>query len=558
MKSTFTRTLGMLALAAGLSTFSTSCTKDLDQTPTYSANAEVVYSDPAQIEQVLARLYATFAVSGQQGPSGQPDISGIDEGFSNYLRQYWQLQELTTDEAVLGWNDGNLPAVNYLTWNADNEFVRATYDRIYYEISLCNEFIRQTSDDNLAKRGISGATANTVRTYRSEARLLRALSYWHVVDMFGGGPFPTEANSIGTNPQYGTRDQLFSYVEDELLKLDALDVNSGKLLAPRQVYARADQGVLWTLLTKLYLNAPVYTVNAQSTSTVANSGVGFYTLAARYAANVLGAGYQLCTTASSQYSAYQKLFLADNNSSDARNEIIFPITFDGTRTTSYGGMTYLVRAAVGGSIQPASVGINGGWGGTRARQQLSNLLATNTSSTDARRAILYTAGQNLNVASLPTYSDGYLLPKYKNVTSAGAAGSDATGNFPDTDFPMFRLADVKLMYAEALLRSGGTGTAGTPLQQVNDVRLRAGSPALTTVTVDDILDERGRELYWEGHRRTDLIRFGKYVSNYNWALKGGAQFPNGTDVPGYRRVFPLPNTDIVANPNLRGHQNTGY
>jgi hypothetical protein len=558
MKSTFTRTLGMLALAAGLSTFSTSCTKDLDQTPDYSANAEVVYSDPAQIEQVLARLYATFAVSGQQGPSGQPDISGIDEGFSNYLRQYWQLQELTTDEAVLGWNDGNLPSVNYLTWNADNEFVRATYDRIYYEISLCNEFIRQTSDDQLAQRGISGAAANTVRTYRSEARLLRALSYWHVVDMFGGGPFPTEANSIGTNPQYGTRAQIFSFVEDELLKLDGLDVNSGKLLAPRQVYARADQGVLWTLLSKVYLNAPVYTGNTQSTSTVANSGTGYYTLAAKYANNVIGAGYQLCTTASSQYSAYQKLFLADNNSSDARNEIIFPITFDGTRTTSYGGMTYLVRAAVGGSIPPASVGINGGWGGTRARQQLSNLLATNTSSTDARRAIIYTAGQKLDVTSLPTYGEGYLLPKYKNITSAGVPGSDATGNFPDTDFPMFRLADVKLMYAEAVLRGGTAGTAGTPLQQVNDVRTRAGSPALTTVATADILDERGRELYWEGHRRTDLIRFGKYATGYNWALKGGAQFPNGTDVPAYRTLFPLPNTDIVANPNLKGRQNSGY
>ncbi|RZK24433.1 MAG: RagB/SusD family nutrient uptake outer membrane protein, partial [Hymenobacter sp.] len=156
MKSTFTRTLGMLALAAGLSGLSTACTKDLDQVPDYSANAEVVYKDPAQIEQVLARLYATFAVSGQTGPAGSPDISGIDEGFSNYLRQYWQLQELTTDEAVLGWADGNLPAINYLTWNADNEFVRATYDRIYYEISLCNEFIRQTSDDNLAQRGITG------------------------------------------------------------------------------------------------------------------------------------------------------------------------------------------------------------------------------------------------------------------------------------------------------------------------------------------------------------------------------------------------------------------
>jgi hypothetical protein len=558
MKSTFTRTLGMLALAAGLSALSTACTKDLDQVPDYSANAEVVYKDPTQIEQVLARLYATFAVSGQTGPAGSPDISGIDEGFSNYLRQYWQLQELTTDEAVLGWADGNLPSINYLTWNADNEFVRATYDRIYYEISLCNEFIRQTSDDNLASRGITGATANTVRTYRSEARLLRALSYWHVVDLFGGGPFPTEATTIGTNPAYGSRAQLFAYVEDELLKLDGLDVNTGKLLTPRQVYARADQGVLWTLLTKLYLNAPVYTGQTQSSSGVANSGTSYYTLAVKYAGNVLGGGYQLCTSTAGPYSAYQKLFLADNNSSDARNEIIFPVAFDGTRTTSFGGMTYLMRAAVGGSIKPTDIGIASGWSGNRAKQELSNLLMTNTSTNDARRSLLFTTGQSMTVSTLATYTDGYLLPKYKNITSAGVAGSDATGSFPDTDFPMFRLADVKLMYAEAVLRGGTGGTAGTPLQQVNDVRTRSGSPALSTVATADILDERARELFWEGHRRTDLIRFGKYATGYNWALKGGAQFTTGKDVETFRTIFPLPNTDIVANPNLRGRQNTGY
>ena len=558
MKSTFTRTLGMLALAAGLSALSTACTKDLNQTPDYSANAEVVYRDPAQIEQVLSRLYATFAVSGQTGPAGSPDITGIDEGFSNYLRQYWQLQELTTDEAVLGWNDGNLPSVNYLTWNADNEFVRATYDRIYYEISLCNEFIRQTSDDNLTQRGITGTTANTVRTYRAEARLLRALCYWHVVDMFGGGPFPTETNTIGTNPPYGSRTQLFAYVEDELLKLDGLDTSTGKLLTPRQVYARADQGVLWTLLTKLYLNAPVYTGQAQSSSTVANSGTSYYTLAVKYANNVLSSNYQLCTTASGQYSAYQKLFLADNNSSDARNEIIFPIAFDGLRTTSYGGMTYLIHAPVGGAIVPSTVGINGGWTGIRAKQQLSGLLTTNTATADTRRSLLFTQGQTMNVAALDVFSNGYLLPKYKNVTSGGVAGSDATGNFPDTDFPMFRLADVKLMYAEAVLRGGTGGTAGTPLQQVNDVRARAGSPALSTVATADLLDERARELFWEGHRRTDLIRFGKYTTGYNWALKGGPTFTAGKDVETFRSVFPLPNTDIVANPNLQGHQNTGY
>jgi hypothetical protein len=545
MQTKFTRTLGMLALAAGLSALSSACTKDLNQVPDYSANAEVVYSDPAQIQQVLARLYATYAVSGQQGPAGQPDISGIDEGFSNYIRVYWQLQEVTTDEAVLGWNDGNLPSINTMTWNADNEFVRATYDRIYYQIGICNEFIRQTTDANLASRGITGTAATTVKQYRSEARLLRAMSYWHVVDLFGGGPFATETDAIGVNPQYKSRADIFAYVESELKALDGTDASNGGLLAPKAVYARADQAVCWTLLAKLYLNAQVYT------------GTARYNDAVTYANKVLAANYQLCTTPSAQFSAYQKLFLADNNSSDARNEIIFPIAFDGTRTKGYGGMTYLVHAAVGGSYPPASSGINSGWGGFRARQQFTSLLTnSSTSTTDARRSILYTPGQRLNVDTLTAVSNGYLLPKYKNVTSTGVKGSDAAGDFPDTDFPMFRLADVKLMYAEAVLRGGTGGTAGTPLAQVNDVRRRAGSPELSAVSLNDILDERARELYWEGHRRTDLIRFGKYTSGYNWALKGGVVA--GKDVDATRALFPLPNTDIVANPNLQGKQNPGY
>jgi hypothetical protein len=545
MQTKLTRTLGMLALAAGLSALSAGCTKDLNQIPDYSANAEVVYSDPAQIQQVLARLYATYAISGQQGPAGNPDISGIDEGFSNYIRVYWQLQEITTDEAVLGWNDGNLPSINTMTWNADNEFVRGAYDRIYYQIGICNELIRQTSDANLSSRGITGTNATTVRQYRSEARLLRAMSYWHIVDLFGGGPFATETDALGVNPQYKSRADIFAYVESELKALDGLDASNGGLLAPKGVYARADQAVCWTLLTKLYLNAQVYT------------GTPRYNDAVTYANKVLAANYQLCTTPSAKYSAYQKLFLADNNATEARNEFIFPITFDGTRTRGYGGMTYLVHAAVGGSLSPATSGINSGWAGFRARQQLTTLLTTpTTSATDARRSILYTAGQRPTVDTLTTFSNGYLLPKYKNVTSAGVQGSDAAGDFPDTDFPMFRLADVKLMYAEAVLRGGTGGTAGTPLAQVNEIRRRSGSADLSTVALADILDERARELYWEGHRRTDLIRFGKYTSGYNWALKGGVV--GGKDVEATRALFPLPNTDIVANPNLQGHQNPGY
>lgn len=525
----------MLALATALSSLSSSCTKDLEQAPDYSANAEVVYRDPAQIKQVLARLYATFAVSGQQGPAGQPDISGIDEGFSNYLRQYWQIQEVTTDEAIIGWNDGSLPSLNTLQWNADNEFVRATFDRIFYEVALCNEFIRQTSDAKLSDRGISGNEATGIRTYRAEARLLRALSYWHNIDLFGGGPFATEDNAVGTAPSVKTRAELFAFVESELKDLDA----GGQLLDPRGEYARADKAVCWTLLTKLYLNAKVYTGTDRSTDAIT------------YAKKVLAAGYTLSPV-------YANLFLADNNKNGAQNEVIFPIAFDGINTQTYGGMTYLVHAPIGRGVPPASIGINGGWSGLRTKPNLTGLFNASTTA-DSRKDLFFTKGQNPNVDTLGVFSSGVLITKYKNVTSTGQGGSDSpakggSGNFPDTDFPMFRLADVQLMYAEAVLRGGSGGSTGDALAYVNAVRARSGASALSALTLDDILNERGRELFWEGHRRTDLIRFGKYTTGYNWAFKGGVQ--PGRDVEATRALFPIPNAARVANPNLP--QNPGY
>ena len=543
MQRNLSRTLGMLTLAAGMAALTPSCKSDLDQAPGYRLTADQIYNSAASTQQVLARLYATFAVSGQTGPAGNPDITGIDEGFSNYLRQYWQIQEVTTDEAVIGWNDGNLPALNTLQWNADNEFVRATYDRVFYEISLCNEFIRQTSDGNISSRGLSGADASTVRTYRSEARLLRALSYWHAIDLFGGGPFATEADAIGTVPKYKNRADMFAYVESELKALEGLEAGNGKLLAPREIYGRGDQALLWTLFTKLYLNAKVYTGTDRSTDALA------------YANKVLGAGYSLNTTGTDKYTAYQLLFLNDNNTTSAKNEIIFPITFDGTRTQTYGGMTYLVHAPTGRAISASSVGIDGGWSGLRTKPTLTGLFGSTTSQNpgDIRSQMFIFKGQNTNVDTLGQFTSGPLISKYRNLSSTGANGSNLT--FPDTDFPMFRLADVMLMKAEALLRTGGSQSDALAL--VNQIRERAGAADLAAFNGDglqDILDERGRELFWEGHRRTDLIRFGKYTSGYNWQQKGGQR--NGTDVEATRSIFPIPNTDRTVNPNLP--QNPGY
>jgi hypothetical protein len=331
---------------------------------------------------------------------------------------------------------------------------------------------------------------------------------------------------------------LFSFVEQEL---KTLDPSSKLLLAPRAVYGRADRAMRWTLQSKLYLNARVYTGTERSAD------------AAVYADSVLRAGYSLTPV-------YANVFLADNNVT-ARNEIIFPITFDGLNTKTYGGMTFLVHAPVGRAVSPSTAGINGGWAGLRAKPQLTNII-NGTSSADTRRNLVFTRSQNPNVDTLGVFSSGPLITKFRNVTSTGRAGSDTEGNFADTDFPMFRLSDVMLMKAEALLRSNGDRS--TALGLINQVRTRAtgnGSTSnnLTALNGDglqDVFEERTRELFWEGQRRTDLIRFGKYTSGYNWPFKGGTQA--GADVPATRALFPLPTTDIVANPNLVGRQNPGY
>lgn len=511
-----------------------SCTKDLDREPFYDLTSANVYKDFNNYKNVLAKVYAGYAVSGQQGPAGNPDISGLDEGFSNYLRLYFNLQELPTDEAVIGWNDGTLPDFHDMDWTSSNEFIAAMYSRIYYQIALTNEFIRETTDEKLGSRGISGANLENAKKYRAEARFLRALSYWHAMDMYGNVPFVTEQDPVGSFfPRQIARAELFNYIESELLAVEA------ELIAPGQnEYGRADQAAAWTLLTKLYLNAQVYT------------GQPRFTEAVTYASKVINANVYTLEP------EFEKLFRTDNNTS---KEIIFPITFDGLKTQSYGGMTYLVHAPVGGNMDPKAFGINGGWSGLRTTKNIVNLFTDASGNTD-ERAQFHTNGQKLEIDDIFTFTDGYPITQYRNVSSTGQVGSDITGNFPDTDFPMFRLADVYLMYAEAVLRGGTGGDAATALQYVNRIRERAygntsGNITQAGLTLDFILDERARELKWEMHRRTDLIRFNRFTSDaYLWPWKGGAK--DGRGVENFRILYPIPATDITANPNLK--QNTGY
>ncbi len=526
MKTKYLKTLSVSVVAATVAI--SSCIKDLDTIPIDPniTTSATVYKNASVYKQVLAKCYAGLAVSGQQGPHGDADISGIDEGFSTYTRQLWAAEELTTDEAVNAWNDGTLNKYHLQNWTPSNEWVTAFYNRIYYQICLCNEFIRESSDSKLSDRGITGADATTVQTYRAEARFLRALSYYHAIDFYGNVPFVDENSTVGSSlPSQITRANLFTYIETELKAIESL------LIAPKaNEYGRADQAAAWMLLAKLYLNAEVYI------------GTPKYDDCLTYVKKVIATSYELDPT-------YANLFLADNNNS---NEIIFPICFDGVHTKTWGGTTFIINAAVGGSMKPADFGISGGWGGNRVTGAFVDRFPDPSGATD-KRAMFHTDGQNKIVNNLSAFTDGYAVTKWKNVTSTGVPGSD--GTHPDTDIPFFRLADAYLMYAEAVKRGGTGGDLNTALTYINDVRTRAfgntsGNLASTAdITLDFLIDERGREFYWECMRRTDLIRFGKFSeSDYVWEWKGGV--PAGKSTDKGLDLFPIPASDIGANPNL--------
>jgi hypothetical protein len=522
-------TVGLLIFSV-LALF-TACKKQLNQSPKYGLNAEKVYSDPNNYINVLAKLYSGLSMTGLQGPAGQGDIAGIDEGFSAYVRVLWNLQELPTDEAVCGWSDPGIPALNKSEWTADDGWIKGMYYRIYYQIALCNEFIWQARDEKLDERGFSDADKEKIRVYRNEARFLRALSYYHAMDLFGNVPFVDENDRVGAfQPERIDRVSLFNYIESEIKAIEDL------LLQPGQApYGRATNAAAQTLLSKMYLNAEVYT------------GTARYADCKTYAEKVINSNaFQLDDV-------YQDMFLADNHTSP---EIIFPVVYDGLYAQTWGGTTYLVCGALGGAMNAADYGVNGKWGGLRVTPQFVSKF---TDSITDSRYLFYTFGQQLNFTApnnLSQFNFGYAFPKFKNKTKAGLNGSNnANSAHVDIDFPMFRLADVYLMLAESSFRMGDQATA---LQYINSIRTRAYNTSafnFSSLTLDDILDERARELSWEATRRTDLIRFGKFTGgDYLWSFKGGDV--NGIATEAFRDLYPIPNADLLLNPNLT--QNLGY
>lgn len=513
----------------------TSCTDDLNVTPKDDDEflSETFFQDPASYKQVLAKLYAGLYVGGNDG-DGSADIAGLGGDFSSYLRLLFVTQEFTTDEAIIAWADGTLPTLNTQTWSPANEFLEGTFSRAFYHISVANEFLRQTTDEKLTARGVDAGLKAQIATFRAEARFLRAFSYYNLMDLFGNVPITTENDPVGFfYPEQKTRAEVFAFVESELKDLD-----SSLAASKTNEYGRVDKTAAKFLLAQVYLNAKVYTGTARNdeTATLCNE-------------IITSSGYTFAT------GAYGKLFSADNNTNGSQNEIIFPIVGDGNaiRATG-GGMSFIMHASIGGSMDAASRGMDGGWQGIRTRREFVNLFPDETATGD-KRGTFYTNGQSKDIKNVGTFTDGYAVTKYINKKADGSAAQ--RNDIPDIDFPMFRLTDAYLMYAEATLRGATTGNVATALGYINQIRGRAGASAITTpqLTLDFILDERGRELFWECHRRTDLIRFGKFTGGTKiWQWKGGSV--NGSATESYRDLMPIPARNIQANPTLK--QNPGY
>ena len=521
--------LGVIAACAALS----SCVGDLNVTPidpnANTANKALV--DEASFNNFLAGVYLGFATSGYYGANGSASISGLDGGASQYIRGLYHHSELTTDESVCGWNDQTIKNFHYMNWTTDDTFIYAFYSRIFMVVGMANEFIREAK--------ASSVTFASKQQMIDEARVLRAIAYYHAIDNFGNVPFATEEAVVGAVPDQIKRADLYKWLVDELTDL----INNSAL--PERgatVYGHVNKGVAKFLLAKVYLNAEVF------------SGTAAYDKCATVLKDLMDDGYSLHTSSKGHFNAYQELFCADNNL--CTDEIIFAIEQDYNNTTSYGATNYIVFASTGGSMDAFGMGISSGWGGLRTTPQFYGLFSNN----DARN-LFYTATQQADIDDIGEFSHGYAFMKFRNVQAADGEVPNKTWDeanskwigpgFVNTDFPMMRYADVLLMAAECEARGASVdGYAG-----FNKVRERAGLAAISSPSLQQILDERGRELYQECWRRNDLIRFGQFTSgSYLWQWKGNVR--DGAAVDDYRTLFPIPDSDRLANTKLE--QNDGY
>lgn len=547
-KYIYSLAIAMLALTLN------SCIGDLDTMPLNETDktAEQVYVTLGDFEKGLAYIYGSFSLVSQSDP-GSADIKVDDAGASELVRQYMVLNEMSVGSLKCVWGDAYVADLQNNSWTtAPNDALVAVYTRCMMIVTRSNEFLLQ-SEKKIDMEGI--------KELRAEARFLRSLGYYILLDLFGNPPFALPENIGGALPTQIGREGLFNWIESELKAI--ISGEGGEALPNKgsAAYPRADKGAAQAVLARMYLNAEVYT------------GTARWADAKTAAEAVIAMGYKLCPN-------YEELFMQDNTENlNARNEFIFAIAYDRDKTQSYGGTTALINASLGEDANNGIAAALGYPAGTKiSRDQWNGYHVPNEYVTNFdlvgvdweaksgfgynreksdRRAFFYNIG-GVEAYDKANVNSGWRCWKFNSRASDGTLYStDNYTIFSSADFPMFRLAEMYLIYAEAQARlDGGTTTDTKAMGYIKELRDRAGVTTPSSINLDFILKERACELMWEGHRRTDLIRYGYFTAmSYPWPYKGG--IPDGkVALPSYRTVYPLLQSDLSENKNLV--QNVGY
>ncbi len=535
------------AIAASL--MLSACVGDLDTLPLNPTDvtSESAYgADEEGYLQGLTKIYFQLVSNNKQNL-----IEGLDGGASELIRAFWSTQEVTADAAKCAWGDSWVQDLNNCTWKGDvnNDATYSVYVRTLQGVAYVNEYLRQTSKENLSSRGVSEEVAAKVEQYRAEARFLRAFFYWVAMDTFGNVPFSTEDTQFGGgyNPPQKPSGDVFNYIVGEL---EALAAEDSAMPAAQSNYPRADKGSCLGLLARVYLNAKVY------------AGVEMFDKAKTTCERIYGLGYELAPT-------HAELFRGDNGENPAaKGEILFAAAYDAENTQSYGGTTYLTLSTLNGDDGAVSItGINGGWAGNRVPYAYVQKFFPDVQNpdyetgeytyTDKRASYFYIKGRLEQMGPDPkllsSFLNGWSCIKFNNVPHdiepSAYKSVAATKNFSDIDWPLIRLGEIHLIYAEACMHEGGNAQ-----EQLTALASRVDATVPSEITEEWLMAERARELMWEGHRRTDLIRYNKWTSGYNWTYKGG-DF-EGIDLPAHFNIFPMPYIELTANQDLI--QNPGY
>ncbi|WP_157960900.1 RagB/SusD family nutrient uptake outer membrane protein [Nubsella zeaxanthinifaciens] len=563
----------------GIMAITQSCEKlDLQPTTTTAFTEEQVYSTYEGIHGAFLKLYSSMAVAGQGGVAGN-DVAW-DGGRSVYLRSLFWVQECPSDLIIYRTGTGyGIPSTVTLNWTAGTEFPAYFYYRAYIIIALCNEFLRRTETDQLSKYGSYDAVKKDVDYWRAEARFIRAFQYYQLCDLYGDVGFVDDSTPNGTFPVQKTRKQIFEYVEKELLAIE-----SKMLPSNTKIFGRVNQLSADFLLAKLYLNAQIYT------------GTGRYNEALTYAKKVIDdSSYSLAPN-------YIENFLKDNNTSP---EILWAIPTDNDHMQGEGVTNYLLKFPISNYMLTmvdygisATYSSNGSLTSTFVDKFLPEDQDFNPNDTwgdlkKDKRALLFggpltATYKSPGVVDKPALRKqtwdvgkpfvtsviyfGYTMTKWRSVTKDRVKGTATV--YSNIAFPMFRKADAYLMAAEAILRGATNGTRANALSYVNEVRDRAynfgkylnsrnvanGQITDAQLTLPFLIDERARELWTENWRRSDLIRFGIFTKGYNWDWKGrstsGETNYQGQDVDDKFNLYPIPQNDVLYNPNLK--QNPNY